>query len=233
MRVAGEQCVDRSVGGREAPVEAFDFGALQGARDGHFDRRVEQDQALAALGLARAAALATRRPPKLWPTQVTRSTPSVVQCLEEVGYVGTRRSRAARGPSRRDRAGRRRRPSGRAAASRSPSSAKMPPCWATPWTQTTHSRARRPPATGFRAPSRISLQTRIAPGPSSVAALVLGLGPDQDRDLAQVLVFVHQLVGLGHPLEAHRPPEHRPDLALAPSARSPACTRRRWRRASR
>src|ERR1700722_13992719 len=43
-------------------------------------------------------------------------------------------------------------------------------------------------------------------------ALVLGLRADEDRDLAQVLVFEHQLVCFGDALEAERAPQHRPDL---------------------
>ena len=39
-------------------------------------------------------------------------------------------------------------------------------------------------------------------------------GTDQDRDLAQVLVLAQQLVRLAYAVEAHRLPQHRPDLAL-------------------
>src|ERR1700691_1264603 len=44
-------------------------------------------------------------------------------------------------------------------------------------------------------------------------ALALGVGADEDRDLAEVLVFEHQLVGFGDALEAERAPQHRADLA--------------------
>src|SRR5215203_4875144 len=42
-------------------------------------------------------------------------------------------------------------------------------------------------------------------------ALALGAGADEDGDLAEVLILVHQLVGLRDLVEAHRTPEHRAD----------------------
>src|SRR4051794_29704678 len=45
------------------------------------------------------------------------------------------------------------------------------------------------------------------------AALTLGHGADEDGDLAEVLVLVHQLMGLRDLVEGHRTPEHRPDEA--------------------
>ena len=78
----------------------------------------------------------------------------------------------------------------------------------------------RPPPPGSR------------PGPPR-SCPALGVGADQDRDLAEVLVVAHQLVRLG------RRPRSRAS-ATAPggsgptrSARSPCCTPRRWRSASR
>src|SRR3954451_15372067 len=44
-------------------------------------------------------------------------------------------------------------------------------------------------------------------------AKALGLRPDQDRDLSEVLVLVHELVCLGHLFEAERPPEYGTDLS--------------------
>src|SRR3954467_3882865 len=41
----------------------------------------------------------------------------------------------------------------------------------------------------------------------------LGGGAHEDRDLAEVPVLVHELVGLGHLVEAQRPPEYGTDLA--------------------
>src|SRR3954454_24471345 len=43
-------------------------------------------------------------------------------------------------------------------------------------------------------------------------ALALLGGADEDRDLAEVLVLVEQLVRLGDVLEGHRLPQHRPHL---------------------
>src|SRR3954471_2451328 len=43
-------------------------------------------------------------------------------------------------------------------------------------------------------------------------AKALGLRPDQDRDLSEVLVLVHELVCLGHLIEAECPPEYGTDL---------------------
>src|SRR4051812_2920448 len=40
----------------------------------------------------------------------------------------------------------------------------------------------------------------------------LGLRADEDRDLSEVLVLVHELMGLGDLLEAQRPPEYGTDL---------------------
>src|SRR4249919_707620 len=45
-------------------------------------------------------------------------------------------------------------------------------------------------------------------------ALVLAGRADQDRDLAEVLVLVEELVRFGHAVEAHHAPEDRLDLAL-------------------
>src|SRR3954453_8777503 len=39
-------------------------------------------------------------------------------------------------------------------------------------------------------------------------AKALGLGPHEDGDLSEVLVLVHELVCLGHLIEAERPPEY-------------------------
>ena len=80
---------------------------------------------------------------------------------------------------------------------------------------------RHPPPRGSRPGPR-----RSCPGPRSV-------GADEDRDLAEVLVLVHQLMGLGDAVEAHRPPQHRADLALVDQLVGLACTPRRWRSASR
>src|SRR3954453_292732 len=43
-------------------------------------------------------------------------------------------------------------------------------------------------------------------------AQALGLRADQNRDLAEVLVLVHELMGLGDLLEAQCPPEYGTDL---------------------
>src|SRR6188768_3280494 len=40
----------------------------------------------------------------------------------------------------------------------------------------------------------------------------LGLRADEDRDLSQVLVLVHELMCLGDLIEAERPPEYGTDL---------------------
>src|SRR4051794_26913732 len=50
--------------------------------------------------------------------------------------------------------------------------------------------------------------------PRAVRCLALPLGgrADQDRDLAEVPVLVHELMGLGHLVEAQRPPEYGTDL---------------------
>src|SRR3954471_11124150 len=44
-------------------------------------------------------------------------------------------------------------------------------------------------------------------------AKALGLGTDEDGDLSEVLVLVHELVCLGDLFEAERPPEYGTDLA--------------------
>src|SRR3954453_4207383 len=44
-------------------------------------------------------------------------------------------------------------------------------------------------------------------------AKALGFRADEDRDLAQVLVLVHELVCLGHLIEAECPPEYGTDLS--------------------
>src|SRR3954453_22383946 len=44
-------------------------------------------------------------------------------------------------------------------------------------------------------------------------AKALGLRADEDRDLAEVLVLVHELVCLGDLFEAERPPEYGTDLS--------------------
>src|SRR5919108_648051 len=44
--------------------------------------------------------------------------------------------------------------------------------------------------------------------------LLLAGRADQDRDLAEVLVLVEELMSLGDAVEAHHAPEHRLDLAL-------------------
>src|SRR3954464_13851294 len=44
-------------------------------------------------------------------------------------------------------------------------------------------------------------------------AKALGFRADEDRDLSEVPVLVHELVGAGHLLEAERPPEYGTDLA--------------------
>src|SRR4051794_40606747 len=44
-------------------------------------------------------------------------------------------------------------------------------------------------------------------------AKALGLRADEDRDLSEVLVLVHELMGLGHLVEAQRPPEYGTDLS--------------------
>jgi hypothetical protein len=46
------------------------------------------------------------------------------------------------------------------------------------------------------------------------AALALFGGADEDGDLPEVLVLVHELMGLRDLVEAHRTPQHRADLAL-------------------
>src|SRR3954466_9496471 len=43
-------------------------------------------------------------------------------------------------------------------------------------------------------------------------AKALGLRADEDRDLSEVLVLVHELMGVGALLEAQRPPEYGTDL---------------------
>src|SRR6476661_3024174 len=45
-------------------------------------------------------------------------------------------------------------------------------------------------------------------------AVALLLGADEDRDLAQVLVLLHELVGVGDVLEAHDLPQHRADVPV-------------------
>src|SRR5579884_687206 len=45
-------------------------------------------------------------------------------------------------------------------------------------------------------------------------ALAGALGADEDGDLAEVAVLAHELVRLGHLVEAHRAPQDRADLAL-------------------
>src|SRR3954466_6181270 len=44
-------------------------------------------------------------------------------------------------------------------------------------------------------------------------AKALGFRADEDRDLSEVPVLVHELVGLGPLFDAGRPPEYGPDLA--------------------
>src|SRR5271167_2607795 len=44
-------------------------------------------------------------------------------------------------------------------------------------------------------------------------AFALRAGPDEDRDLAEMSVFQHQLVRLGDAVEAERAPQHGTDLA--------------------
>src|SRR5262245_18845915 len=48
--------------------------------------------------------------------------------------------------------------------------------------------------------------------PGRRLAKALGLRADEDRDLSEVLVLVHELMGLGNLLEAQCPPEYGTDL---------------------
>ena len=73
--------------------------------------------------------------------------------------------------------------------------------------------ARRVPGDVDHAGHQAPTSAWIAPGPSARLALALLGRADEDRDLARVLVLVHQLVGLGDLVEGHRLPQHGADQA--------------------
>src|SRR4051794_16869519 len=106
-----------------------------------------------------------------------------------------------------------------------PRPAPRPHTSARPGTGGRASRCRRPRAWPCRrtaaprcpAPARVCSRTHLRPDRARAflfLALLLAVGPDEDGDLAEMLVLVEELVGVGDALEAHHSPQHRLDLAL-------------------
>src|SRR5262249_43389046 len=91
---------------------------------------------------------------------------------------------------------------------RSPPAPRRTACCGTAWRTTAAGTC-----TGRSRPSGADLRMDRADALGGAALALLGRA-DQDGDLAQVLVLHHPLVRLADPLEAHRTPEHRADLAL-------------------